>query len=103
MRKAILITSLALATISCCKSLPAPPMNKCIDACLVSYKYRADSSFIKTDTIWRDKNLCGRWVDSVRRWIGKDQWIDFRHCPAPIPSMPDFRLERRSYKILNQY
>lgn len=71
----------------------------CATGCLVSYKYTEGYKLLKVDTLWKDL-VCGRWIDSIQVQINKGEvWLDFRNCPPPIPSLPEFKLEKRIYFI----
>ncbi len=86
----------AMALSSCSKAMSdlPPQLNS---ACLLSDKYRVDSSFIRTDTLWKQDNLAPRWIDTIK--VIEPYWISWINCPPPIASLPEFKLERRRYVI----
>lgn len=67
----------------------------CAKVYLVSEKYNSDTILLRKDTLWKDLNLCG--FELLKIASTKDQWFDFRGCPAPIPSFPEFRIEKLTY------
>ena len=90
MRKNITIALLSVAImllLSCSKStsqLPPPVNMKCERVCLLSDKYRADSSYITTDTLWgkNQDTVCGRWLDTMIVYQSKgDIWYGKSDCP----------------------
>lgn len=88
---------LLIISTACTKPyLPKEP--SCRKACLVSYKYTKDTVFLWQDTLWRDI-VCDRWVDTIK--AQKTMWWDWTNCPPPIPSRPDFRLEKLTYYFIN--
>jgi hypothetical protein len=46
---------------------------KCDKVCLLSDKYTSDSTFIRTDTLWKDDNICGE--DLIRLKKEQDFWV----------------------------
>ena len=61
-----IIIAVAIILIGCAKELEKP-FTDCQAACLLSDKYTSDSIYRKTDTLWKDSQLCGRWLDSLKR------------------------------------
>tara|TARA_R110000868_G_scaffold335443_1_gene596298 strand:- start:891 stop:1184 length:294 start_codon:yes stop_codon:yes gene_type:complete len=60
---------------SCTKEQTEKPPN-CSPVYLLSDKYTIDSVYLKTDTLWQDKNICG--ADLERLKLIKPYWIF--HC-----------------------
>lgn len=62
MKKYILILALAA-----CSKPELPPPIECDKVCLLSDKYNlGDSLYIRTDTLWKDDNICGETLDSLK-------------------------------------
>lgn len=70
------------------KFLPAVDCQPCY---LLSDKYTPDSVYKRTDTLWKDPMLCGRWLDSVRA-----------QKPASFVLCADRTIENQRYVIGNQ-
>lgn len=68
---AIITMAMILSCIACSKNKTDPP--KCDKVCLLSDKYTNDSVFVRTDTIWKDDNICGE--DLIRLSKEQDFWI----------------------------
>ena len=69
---------------------------RCERACLLSDKYTSDTIYVRTDTLWKDYNLCGKWLDSIKVLIGKDEWL--RLCDTSF----SWRYEVWRYVIGNE-
>lgn len=96
--KLILTALMAIILMACQKEETiSQPKQSCAKVILLSYKYTSDTLLLRTDTLWFDNNLCGKDLDTIK--TQKDSWIDWTHCPPPVPSWPEFRLEKRHYVI----
>jgi hypothetical protein len=67
------------------------------NAYLISDKFTADTILIKIDTLWKGYNLTREEIGRIKS-IG-EKWYSWLNCPAPVPSLPAFRLERHRYII----
>jgi hypothetical protein len=72
----------------------------CKTYALVSWKYSARLELLRIDTLANER-VCGRWLDSIRVRIGKTYTWDWRNCPPPVPTWPEFRFEIHRYFILD--
>lgn len=90
------IMLLTLALLSCSKEPIAEPKQPgCFRAYLISEKLTLDTLLIRKDTIWKEPCLQGRWVDTIRKEVGKVYWLT--NCNPAL----GFDLEKRYYKLLN--
>ena len=64
-------------------------------AYLISWKYTADTTLLRVDTLWRGYNLVA--VDIAKIKAEKPEWILF--CSPPLAVVPGFILEKRFYSI----
>lgn len=90
----------ALFLFSCQKSANENLLPECKRGMEISHKYNANWYLLRIDTLatWR---ACGRDLDTLKAWVNRIDTIDFRNCPDPIPGWPEFKIEIRSYIILN--
>ena len=79
---------------SCTKEIePQPLATDCGHAYLISDKFQADSSFIRTDTLWHDY-ICGYELERIMAI--KPYW--FEHC-ADYPD--GLKIECLRYEIVS--
>ena len=67
----VIAMSVILPFTSCSKDRIDSP--NCDTVCLLSDKYTSDSVYLRTDTLWKDDNICGE--DLIRLSKLQESWI----------------------------